>query len=270
MEVKKGTKNIEERLLAVRAAIPRLAPKKYSDQIKYKYNKISDVYEHLGPAMVENGVALHIVGEKPVRFDGNSAIFWQTFETKTSSGYTRLLWIYESDITLEWVNVDEPTNRRAVTIHALGTNDGGPDKAKGSAWTYAMKYLMFEEFGIDQGEDDPDNRVEQQPEQRPQPKPVQRQPKQVTQPQQPLSIPGGPAEPTEEERAIYHEAVNECAAILQQIKDAETANAMMERFKAVKHAAGSDRLCNGAWMTHMKKLGLVWDGNARVYVKQEA
>lgn len=43
-----------------------------------------------------------------------------------------------------------------VTLHAIGTNDGGPDKAKGSAWTYCLKYYLFEKFGIDQGDDDPD------------------------------------------------------------------------------------------------------------------
>jgi hypothetical protein len=43
-----------------------------------------------------------------------------------------------------------------VTLHAIGTNDGGPDKAKGSAWTYCLKYYLFEKFGIDQGEEDPD------------------------------------------------------------------------------------------------------------------
>ena len=43
-----------------------------------------------------------------------------------------------------------------MTLHAIGTNDGGPDKAKGSAWTYCLKYYLFEKFGIDQGDDDPD------------------------------------------------------------------------------------------------------------------
>ena len=44
-----------------------------------------------------------------------------------------------------------------VKIHALGTNDGGCDKAKGSALTYAIKYYFFEKFGVDQGQDDPDH-----------------------------------------------------------------------------------------------------------------
>ena len=158
METKR---NLEQRLLAVRAAIPRLAPKKYSDQIKYKYNKISDIYEHLGPAMEANGVLLHVTGETATRrYEDGSPMFWQAYETRTKYGDARTLWIYESDITLEWSNADDPSDTRTVVIHALGTNDGGPDKAKGSAWTYALKYFLFEEMGIDQGEDDPDNRVE--------------------------------------------------------------------------------------------------------------
>lgn len=44
-----------------------------------------------------------------------------------------------------------------MTLHAIGTNDSGPDKAKGSAWTYCLKYYLFEKFNIDQSEDDPDN-----------------------------------------------------------------------------------------------------------------
>ena len=51
---------------------------------------------------------------------------------------------------------DNPDETLEVTLHAIGTNDGGPDKAKGSAWTYCLKYYLFEKFGIDQGDDDPD------------------------------------------------------------------------------------------------------------------
>ena len=63
----------------------------------------------------------------------------------------------EADLKLVWINADNPKDTWEVTLHAIGTNDGGPDKAKGSAWTYCLKYYLFEKFGIDQGEDDPDN-----------------------------------------------------------------------------------------------------------------
>ena len=66
------------------------------------------------------------------------------------------MWVYEADITIRWTNADDPEDKLEVTLHAIGTNDGGPDKAKGSAWTYCLKYYLFEKFGIDQGDDDPD------------------------------------------------------------------------------------------------------------------
>ena len=68
-----------------------------------------------------------------------------------------MVWLYEADLTIRWVNVDNPEETQEVTLHALGTNDSGPDKAKGSAWTYCLKYYLFEKFQIYQGEDDPDN-----------------------------------------------------------------------------------------------------------------
>lgn len=64
--------------------------------------------------------------------------------------------MYEADLTIRWTNADNPDETLEVTLHAIGTNDGGPDKAKGSAWTYCLKYYLFEKFGIDQGDDDPD------------------------------------------------------------------------------------------------------------------
>lgn len=269
-----GTKkNLEQKLLAVRAAIPRLAPKKYSDGVKYKFNKISDVYEFLNPALTENGVLLHVAGELPCRWNDGSAVYWQAYETKTKYGDARTLWIYESEINLEWVNADAPQDARALTIHALGTNDGGPDKAKGSAWTYALKYFLFEELGVDQGEDDPDSREEA-----PQPQRQQRQQRQAASkpaaapqpapaPAPATGIPGGAVEPTDEERAIYHEALNTCAAMLDKITDAASANAALARWKLVKHAAGSDRVTAQAWTRKIHDLGLVWAAGIKQYVQ---
>lgn len=71
-------------------------------------------------------------------------------------GVQRTVWVYEEDLTIRWTNADNPEDILEVTLHAIGTNDGGPDKAKGSALTYCLKYYLFEKFGIDQGEDDPD------------------------------------------------------------------------------------------------------------------
>ena len=65
--------------------------------------------------------------------------------------------MYEVDLTLRWVNADDPQDMDERTIHAIGTHEM-PDKAKGSAWTYALKYYLLNRFCIDQGAsgEDPD------------------------------------------------------------------------------------------------------------------
>lgn len=66
------------------------------------------------------------------------------------------MWLYESDMVYRWVNVDNEDEVIEVTLHALGWNDD-PAKAKGAARTYAVKYYLWDQFSVDQGEDDPDN-----------------------------------------------------------------------------------------------------------------
>lgn len=102
------------------------------------------------------GVNFDIVGETATRHDGNGdALYYHTYQQQTRNG-ARIVWVYEADLTIRWTNAHNPEDTLEVTLHAIGTNDGGPDKAKGSAWTYCLKYYLFEKFGIDQGDDDPD------------------------------------------------------------------------------------------------------------------
>jgi len=107
--------------------------------------------------MNEWGVDWDIIKEEATRHHENGdPMFFSTYIQHTKNG-DRIVWVYEADLTLRWVNVDNTEETQEITLHALGTNDGGPDKAKGSAWTYCLKYYLFEKFNIDQGEDDPDN-----------------------------------------------------------------------------------------------------------------
>lgn len=150
------TMTLQQKFVKLREAVPAIVQKKHSDGVKYKFAKIFDVYELLTPAMNEYGVNFDIVAETATRHDelGND-IYYQNYQQNTQRGL-RTVWVYEADITIRWTNADTPEDILEVTLHALGTNDGGPDKAKGSAWTYCLKYYLFEKFGIDQGEDDPD------------------------------------------------------------------------------------------------------------------
>lgn len=149
--------SLEEKFVELRKAVPAIIQKQHSDGVKYKFAKIFDVYQLLAPAMNAFGVNFDVVAETATRhYENGDPKFYDSYQQQTRNG-PRTVWVYEADITLRWTNADNPEEKQEITLHALGTNDGGPDKAKGSAWTYCLKYYLFEKFNIDQGEDDPDN-----------------------------------------------------------------------------------------------------------------
>lgn len=158
--------NLEQKLVEIRKSIPAMPKEKRSDGVEYSFNRIDDVYRFLTPAMNEQHVNLKITGETATRHAENGdELFYSSYTQHTRNGYDRQVWVYEADIEITWVDADNPEDRQAVTLHAIGTNDGGPDKAKGSALTYCLKYYLFEMLGIDQGADDPDNqeRISERP-----------------------------------------------------------------------------------------------------------
>ena len=141
---------LQQKFIKLREAVPSITQKAHSDGVKYKFAKIFDVYQLLTPAMNEFGVNFDIVGEQATRHSENGdPIYYSNFTQHTRNG-DRIVWVYEADLTIRWTNADNPDETLEVTLHAIGTNDGGPDKAKGSAWTYCLKYYLFEKFGIDQ------------------------------------------------------------------------------------------------------------------------
>lgn len=151
------TMNIYQKMVEARKRVPAIVKQKHSDGVKYKFAKIDAIYELLTPALNDLGIAFEIIEERTQRKDelGNPQ-YWYSYTQDTRNG-PRTVYVYEADLVVLWVNADDPADTIAATLHALGTNDGGPDKAKGSAWTYCLKYYLFEKLGIDQGEDDPDN-----------------------------------------------------------------------------------------------------------------
>lgn len=158
LPLKRENLSLEQRMIEVRKAIPAITKRQHSDGVKYKFAKIFDVYELMTPALNEWGVNFDIIEEIATRhYENGDPMYYTSYTQQTQRG-PRTVWVYEADITIEWTNADDPKDSKQVTMHAIGTNDGGPDKAKGSAWTYALKYYLFERFGIDQGEDDPDNK----------------------------------------------------------------------------------------------------------------
>ena len=148
---------LQQKMVEIRKAVPSITQAAHSDGVKYKFAKIFDVYKLLAPALNEWRVNFDITSETATRHAENGdEIYYSTYMQHSSRG-ERIVWVYEAELEVTWTNADNPEDRLAVTLHAIGTNDSGPDKAKGSAWTYCLKYYLFEKFNIDQGDDDPDN-----------------------------------------------------------------------------------------------------------------
>ena len=148
--------SLQEKFVKLREAVPAITQRQHSEGVKYKFAKIFDVYALLTPAMNQYGVNFDIVAEKATRHSENGdPVYYSHFQQNTQRG-SLIVWVYEADLTIRWTNADDPEDILEVTLHAIGTNDSGPDKAKGSAWTYCLKYYLFEKFGIDQGDEDPD------------------------------------------------------------------------------------------------------------------
>ena len=149
---------LQEKFVEIRKAIPALVKRRYNENVDYDFLKIDDTYRFLTPAMNEFGVNFDIVDETATNTDENGN---QVF-VRYISGVN--YWLYEADLKLLWTNVEDSQDFKEIKIHAIGTNEM-PDKAKGSAFTYALKYYFFNKFTIDQGGDDPDMQQENYDEQ---------------------------------------------------------------------------------------------------------
>ena len=147
---------LRQKLVEMRKACPEIVKKQHSDGVSYKYAKIYDVWEKITPIMNELGVDFDVISEQATRHAENGdPVYWITMQTKTRNG-DKLMFLYEADLTIRWLNLDNDDETIEATVHAVGWNDD-PAKAKGAAHTYARKYYLFEKFTVDQGEDDPDN-----------------------------------------------------------------------------------------------------------------
>ncbi len=142
--------NLQQKMLKVRKKIPALLKRHYSDEVDYDFVKLDDINKHLTPALNKYGINFTILREDAACIENGRKVFL----TKTETG-----WLYEADLTVQWVNADRPEEQETAVIHLIGTNEM-PDKAKGTALTYGMKYYLFNRFNIDQGADeDPDYRA---------------------------------------------------------------------------------------------------------------
>lgn len=150
--------NLEQKMTKIRRMIPTVIKKFHSDDVGYDFSKLDDIYELMTPALNKYNVNFDPVAERPTQVNesGNP-----TYLTMDKDGY----WRYEADLDLCWTNADRPEEQKLITVHAIGTHEI-PDKAKGAAWTYALKYYLRNKFSVRQGNDvdDPDMSVHGLPE----------------------------------------------------------------------------------------------------------
>lgn len=139
---------LNQKMIKIRKKIPALIKKRYSEEVDYDFVKIDNIYELLTPALNKYGVDFEITGETSTQkdADGNPVFL------KEDNG----MWRYEADLELCWINADCPEDRKYTQIHVIGTHEV-PEKAKGTAWTYGLKYYLLNRFSIKQGGfEDPD------------------------------------------------------------------------------------------------------------------
>lgn len=148
-----GTRRLtlQQKIVGIRRQIPALVRRAYSEEVSYDFTKIDDIYRYMTPAMNAYQVNLEIVAETSGKKDelGNPVFVQYLAQCQ--------MWMYEADLTLKWINAENPEDTDSMVIHAIGSHEF-PDKAKGSAWTYALKYYLLNKFCIDQGGEDPDMR----------------------------------------------------------------------------------------------------------------
>ena len=126
--------NLNQKMIRIRKKVPKLIRKRYSEDVTYDFVKLDDIYECLTPALNKYGVDFDILSERPTQMDeqGNSVFLKEM----------GALWRYEADLELCWTNADRPGDKVRSFLHVIGTNEA-PDKAKGVAWTYGLKYYFL-------------------------------------------------------------------------------------------------------------------------------
>lgn len=141
--------SLQEKMVQLRSQIPALVKQAYSEEVNYDFVKIDDIFRYLTPAMNKFKVNFDVVSETATKKDERGNPMYVEYIPLYQT------WIYEADLALRWTNAENPEEKLEVTAHAIGCHQM-PEKAKGSGWTYCLKYYLLNKFCINQGGDDPD------------------------------------------------------------------------------------------------------------------
>jgi len=132
--------NIYQRINAVRKAIGYVQKdKNVSAGAGGSYKAVTHdaVTGMVRAALIEHGVVIV------------PSVLSATFNQKEPEAKQRL---YEATYQIEFVNIDEPTDRIVTQQNAHALDNG--DKAPGKAMSYATKYAILKLFNIETGEDE--------------------------------------------------------------------------------------------------------------------
>lgn len=132
--------NIYQRINAVRKAIGYVQKdKNVSAGAGGSYKAVTHdaVTGMVRAALIEHGVVIV------------PSVLSATFNQKEPDAKQRL---YEATYQIEFVNIDEPTDRIVTQQNAHALDNG--DKAPGKAMSYATKYAILKLFNIETGEDE--------------------------------------------------------------------------------------------------------------------
>lgn len=136
--------NVYQRLAEVRKSVPYL--KKEQKGSQYQYVGSSDVLGALHDKINEVGLMLipEITGHKVT-----------PYERVNAKGNTSNEYFTEIEMTMTWVNINNPEDNVSVKWYAQGVDLAG-EKGVGKALTYGEKYFLLKTFNIATDKDDPD------------------------------------------------------------------------------------------------------------------
>lgn len=147
-------KNIHEAIAAIYSSINGYVQKTKSEGLRYSFASEADLIAKLRPAMVEQGVFVHIQEYRDV----------ERSVVTTSKGGSMNVCLLKAV-----VRFTHAASGTFIEVHALGEGADSGDKAGNKAMTCAYKYALRQTFAIETG-DDPDrdqDNVYQQRVQRP-------------------------------------------------------------------------------------------------------
>jgi hypothetical protein len=143
--------NIYQKLIEVRKVVSYL--KKEAKGQQFNYNPSSQVLMSVKEKLDEmNLLLIPAVTDKRLH---QSAIEYLDKETGNPTKRT-ITYFTELDMTMTWVNGDNPEEKIEVPWYAQGVDIAG-EKGVGKALTYAEKYFILKQFNIATNLDDPDS-----------------------------------------------------------------------------------------------------------------